>query len=113
QHDGPREEKFRPGLARSEPDHRPENQRRRHHAEHAALLPPESHQLALPQRLHRQEGRYHNAAPVSRKNTSSSVGFFSATDSIAPGNASTTSVMNRCPLAISTRSVPSTLTGRT
>src|SRR6266567_3279404 len=99
--------------ADTETDHCPENQRRGYHAEDAALLPPESDQLAPPQCFHRQKSRYHNAAPVSRKNTSSNVGLCSPTDSIAPGNASTTSVMNRWPLAISTRSVPLAVTGST
>jgi alkylation response protein AidB-like acyl-CoA dehydrogenase len=33
-------------------------------------------QFALPQRLNRQQRSYHSAAPVSRRKTSSSVGFF-------------------------------------
>ena len=51
--------------------------------------------------------------PFPARNTSSSVGLCKPTDSIAPGNASTTSAMKRCPSAISTRSVPSTLAGLT
>src|SRR5205814_106195 len=104
---------FRTVFAGAKSDHCPENQRRSYHAEHTALLPPKPDQLTLPKRFYGQEARYHNVAPVSRKNTSSSVGLCSPTDSMAPGKASTTSVMKRWPLAISTRSVPFALVGRT
>ena len=42
-------------VVRPVADKQPEHQRRRHHAHHAALLPPEAHQLALPQRGGRQD----------------------------------------------------------
>ena len=51
-------------------------------------------------------------APVSRTNTSSSVGLCRPTESIAPGNASTTSAIKRWPFEISTRTCPSTRGGR-
>ena len=41
-------------VVRAIADQQPEHQRRRHHAQHAALLAPETHQFALPQGRRRQ-----------------------------------------------------------
>src|SRR5450755_4546700 len=43
-----------PEVARARPNQQPEHQRRCDHAQYAAFLPPEAHQLALPQRYNRQ-----------------------------------------------------------